>query len=453
MSDVYKVEIAPLTADDTYGSYVDVSDRVPEAGIGKIKKGLDATDYDFGVFIFGDITLNCFNEDGFFNDEQDARSLFQFKRDMAKVRVTFENIVLDSNGDAAFTDTIQFNGLINEEATRLNLAKETIKLKVLSEDSVLRTTKVGAGAVTSGVTFKAALETILNVPRITSILNFSAANINPATNLTIDDGSDFDNNTVKAALNKLMIASNSIFYIDSSNNMIVKDRKETETNPIVNLFGPYDELGRENIIKILAYNTGKHRMFNQIRVNDQTRGNAALQTTFGIRTKTVTFPFMTAALKEIQIADALVSEFSAPKIELKVTVSTTLAKTIDILDRVSISYPYRILAPDDGNFLPVVGTAKIGDALTPLPRFTGSVAIDTNTAFKVIEISHNPKSFESVLHLRQVGTTLSDGVFATEGNCIVGFAVIGECAIAAGDTDTANPSVVGAAVIGGTKVS
>lgn len=284
-------------------------------------------------------------------------------------------------------------------------------------------------------------------------MNFDASNINPDLDETIDVGSVFDNLSTREALNRLLLISNSVMIINDAGDMIVKSRKEDETKSVVNLFGKSDELGRENIVSISDYNTGRHRMFNSLTFNTQTKSNNAIGQQFGERVKKINEPAITDATKEATIAQRLLDEFKAPKIELRLRVSTALANTMEVLDRVSVNYPLRIGKPAPGNFLPVIGVTEIGEANSPLPKQFGARAIPPVIAFKVLRITDFPKTFVSELKLRQIGTELNDGQYNNEGNCIVGFAVIGSCKIADGDTDPFNPSVIGAAKIGETKTA
>jgi len=450
----YKVIIQPLTANNIYGAEIDVTDQVRETGVSKIKQGIDSTDYDFGVFLYDDLTIKVANSNGKFNDAFDSRSIFIAGRDRAKVKIIYRNFDKDTDGFYQETDTITFLGMINEEATRENFASETVNLKVLSRDSVIRNTKVASGAIAAGVTVKSAIETIINTPRITSILTFSAANINPDLNIVLDVGSVYDNESTRTVLTDLLRISNSVMIIDDSDNMIVKSRAEDTTRDILNLFGKSDELGRENIKSISQYNSGLHRMFNSVKVNGVEKSDTAIAAGFGERTKELTFESITDPVKSTDIATRLLNEFKAPKIELLLDVPTEVAKNVELLDRVSVNFPLRVHRPSPGNFLPVIGVATIGDTETPLPAVTGSRAIMPEIAFKVIEIAENPKLFKTTLKLRQKGTGLSDGQFNEAGNCILGFAVIGECILTAGDDDaTFFSSPLGGAIIGKTKLA
>jgi len=448
----YTCFLTPLISDT--GVYAatatDISDRIKEADLGNLKRSIDSGDYDVGVYVYGSINLKVNNEGGLFNDVSDSRSLFTASRNKAKIQFKYNEIDVDG----VTVSTVRFEGLINDEATRANIEKDEIRFKVLSRDSVIRDTKVAGQAVPNGATAKAAIETILNVSDITNVLTFSAANINPDLNFIIDDGSKFDNLTTKKALDKLLLASNSVFVLDSSFNMIVKSRAEDATADVINLFGKYDIHGRENIGKIKGYTTGRHRQFTSVKVNDTEKSNTALVNDFGVRQKEITLDFITSTATETDIANRLLAEFAVPKIEFSVEVPTELVKDADLLDRISLNYPLRVVPFGGNRFFPTIGITKVGETTEPLPDTFGSIAISPNLAFKIISIKESTKKFFTELKLRQVGTTQSDGLYNVEGNAIIGFAVIGEAVIAAGgDGNYWTNATLGAGRVGFTKVA
>lgn len=458
----YRVYFTPLTNSDsnTYGDEIEVTDYVKSAGVGQIRKSIDSSDYDVGVFTFSDLELTAVNLDGKFNDANDTRSMFMDTRDRCKVRVEFVQIesVRDTSGtilSEVETDTVTFRGLINDEATRLDVTKETIRFKVLSRDSVLRTTKVSGGVVGDAMLFSEAIFAILNVPKITSVLTVLEANIDVDLDLEIDDGSYFDDKGVKESLDELLFASNSCLLIDDAGVVTIRSRAADESTDALNLFGKNDLHYRENIIDLTDYNTGKQRMFTSFVVNDRETSNSVFVQAFGFRQKKITLDFMTDTVKIDQIAAALVGEWKAPKIELKVRVATSVARDVQLLDRVSVSYPFRV-KPQPGTFLPVIGVTKIGETDQPLPDIFGAIEIPARLKFKVLEIEDNVEKFTRTLKLRQAGTDLGDGNFDSPGSCaIIELTVIGESTICEeGDPcATWNPSIIGAAQIGCTELS
>lgn len=440
----YKVFFTPRTAMNTYGSAVDVSDYVTMGGTDTILSSIDSADYDVGVFTFGDIQLKVKNIDGRFNTEEDYRSMFKFSRDLCKVDIHFQNVE---------GDLITFHGIVNDEATVIDGETMDIDFRVLSRDSIIRTSNISGGTITAGMTVKSALAAILNVPVVTSVLSFNIANINPDLDITIDDGSVFDNMPMRDGINELLLASNSVMLIDPSGDIIIRNRDpDVGVDPITNLYGPYDIQRRENIISLQEFNTGKQRMFNAFSVNGVEKQNFPLIETFGYRKKEITFAWITGDVKAGQIAQRLLDEFSAPKLEFKVVVPAYVARNTQILDLFSVNYPLR-LRPVPGTFMPIIGVTKIGSSMEPLPQVHGSFSINPNFGFKVIEKVEDPSSFQITLKLRQIGRNLSDGVLNTPNNAIIGFAIVGQARIVEGDSDTWNPSVAGAAKIGFTRIT
>lgn len=444
MSIQYKVYLTPRSSETVYGTEIEITDYVLDTGLSMIRRGIDSTDYDMGAFFYDDLQLKCYNRDGYFNDEQDIRSIFTFSRDKTKIRVVYT----DPNAD-----TIVFRGLLNEEATRLDASRDEIVFRCLSRDSVIRTSRVSGGTITDGVTVKTALIAILNKPEITSVLNFSEANINPANNITIDNGAKLEEKSAREALNQLLVVSNSVLIIDASDNIIVQSRVHNDID-ILYLYGPFDLKRRQNIIDIKNYNNGKQRLFTAFKINDTEELNTGYQQAFGYKQKKITAEFITALATEITIAQALVDEFKVPKVELEVIVQTSVARNVKVLDPVSINHPLRI-DPVAGKFFPIVGQAKIGDSMTPLPYKFGSVSIPEQMGFKVIEIKEDPRSFQTTLKLRQIGTDTGDGFFTADTCARIGLATIGVGTVCGtGDiADGYNPSVVGAAVVGYTEVA
>lgn len=446
----YKVLFTPLATSTEYGSEIDVSDKIDVSGVKNIRRSIDAGDYQVGVYTTDDITIKGYNINGFFNEADDPRSIFPAGRDLCKVRVSFSE--LDDEGEE--TTTIMFRGLINEEATRVKLTNDEIRFRVLANDSVIRNTKVASGLINDGTSFKSALFSILNQTRITQVLTVDSANINPDYDGTVDDGSEFDNETTRDALNDLLLASNSVMIIDSSDNVIIKSRDEDTDKAVFELYGKSDEAGRENIVDITSFNSGRHRMFTSVKINAIERSNSAFEEAFGSRRLSRTFSFLTNDVTERTVADTILDEFKAPKIELGVLVRTAEVKNVDILDRVSVNYPLRVTLPDGAQFLPVTGVTTVNDSDEPLPRQFGSISIPSRVGFKVIEKQERPQSFLTRLKLRQIGKGLDDGVLDGPESCILGFAKIDGCILAAGGDacGTWNPSVVGAALIDCTEI-
>jgi len=441
----YQVLITPLVAKDTYGTTIDVTqdveidDNVKENGVSSINREIDNGDFDIGVFVFDNINLSCFNNDGRFSGINDSRSMFKYSRDKAKITINF------FNGDSNTPDS-SFRGLIDDRATKLNFGKNEIKFKVLSFDSIINRTKVPAASINDLSLVSDAIKTLLQLPDIIAVLNYDESNINVLNDYTIDDGSIFDNQTVKRSLDQLLAVSNSVLIVEKdTDNMIVKSR-DFNSGSVKRLYGHGDLFGRENIIDITKYNNGLQRAFNTIIIGNRSASNAGFIDLYGDNTKEFKFDFITNETTQQEIADNLIEYWKAPKIELVATVKTSEVKTLNFFDLVSIDYPYR-KKPSTGAKLPIYGTAKYGEAV--YPYIFGNLKIRPNVAFKVIGIKEVPKTFLTNIKLRQVGTEIDDGFFGKVGT-FYGTAIYGASPYQE-DPDRIDPntaSVFGAAKYG-----
>jgi hypothetical protein len=399
----YQVLFTVLIDADTYGSTVDVTQDVDITDsirdISSITNEIDNGDYDIGVFTFGAITLTAKNHERKFSPAEDWRSIFPYKRDKTKVHIKF----FDKAGNSVFS----FRGLINDDATRAEITGNDVKFKVLSLDSILRQVQVTGGQVSSGMLFSEAIKSILNVPEITTVINYSASDVNVDLDLAIDDGDYFTDSSSKDALHELLLASNSILYIDKSDNLYVKPR--TESANIFYFYGRHDPYGRENITKISSYNTGVQRAFSSIKINETVKTSAAYVDLYGFRQKEITLSFITNTVTEALIGDNILLQFQSPKEELEIEVRTEDSDSIELLDLVSVSMPYRLSPPEGLEKVSQYGVAQYGT--DKYNRTYGSYRIDPTVKWKVIGITENPKKFTRTLKLRVSGVTFGDGVF------------------------------------------
>jgi len=398
-----RVYMTPLVEDGVYGDTVevtqdvDVSDLIKSGGLGTLKRQIDFGDFDIGVYVFGDITLKCINYDGRFNDSSDWRSMFPYRRDLTKVEIK----IINSDG-VVYS---RFKGLINDDATKQDYGKGEASIRVLSLDSIFRKNNVAGGAISNGFTFQAAIETILNVPAVTSILGFDAADIELGYNGTIDDASVFDQSIIKGALDDLLLASNSILFIDENDDIVVTPRKERDTTHY--FYGNDNVEGRDNILNISNYNNGTQRGFNSIKVNETIRTNDGWAVEYGVREKSFDLSFITTKETEEEIGDALLAEFAVPKPELEIEVASIDAVQVDLMHKVRVDFDYMKRPPPGQELLTLTGTATTGSAVTNYA--TGNIRIRPEQIFKVVGIEERPRQMVTKLKLRQVGNLTSEG--------------------------------------------
>ncbi len=440
----YQVLVTPLVKKNTYGATVDVTkdveieEYIKQKGITSIKREVDNGDFDIGVFVFDSINITCLNINGKFADATDSRSMFKYMRDKAKVAVNF----FDGKSNSP---SISFKGLIDDRATKMNFEKNEVKLKVLSQDSIINRTKVPSGVITNGTLVSRAINVILSLPEITGILNYEEYRISPLNDYVIDDGSYFDGKTIKDALDELLLISNSVLLVDKEDNIHVRSRAHN-SGVIHRFYGEGDVFGRQNIININNYNNGLQRAFNTVKVGDQSQSNLGFIDLYGDNVKALKFDFITDPDTQANIARDLLDYWKAPKIELEVIAKTSEVKELNFFDLVAIDYYYRV-RPYQDNKLPMYGSARYGEAV--YPYVSGNLKISPNMAFKVIGLTEDPATFVTTVKLREIGTKIDDGFFGKVGT-YYGISVYGNDKYQE-DTERVDPnirSVYGAAKYG-----
>jgi|13_taG_2_1085334.scaffolds.fasta_scaffold02680_7 hypothetical protein len=417
----YTILVTPLKTNETYGDQVDITDYVIARKFNKIKQSVDSGSYDIGIYTYADLSLTVANYDGRFNDETESSSMFYFTRDRAKIQVKYTN--------EAGTESVIYNGLINDEATLQDFEKDTVKFRILSQDSIFRKVKVIGGLINDGVTFSAAIKSVLNRPAITAILGYDAGKVSVGYDGIIDDSTPFSQKDSRTVLELLLNASGSVFYIDDAGDMVVSDRTVGSSGAAVyasltdeagavltdeagatlqslesvggsnlELYGAGDPYQRDNIAKINNYNNGLQRTFNTITVNEQTSTDETFVDRYGIGLKSYTFDFITSTATATAIADYYLEQFKVPKAELKVYVKTDISTGVNILDPVTIDYRKRH-KPFNGSKIPLAGSSVAGSEKSPY--VIGGIKIAPNRIWKVIGIEYDTKTFLTALRLRE----------------------------------------------------
>jgi nitrogen regulatory protein PII-like uncharacterized protein len=393
----YKVYLTPLIGDMEYGDEIEISDYVTNSNVGSIKKNTDSDDGVIGEYLLGSWNLTCANFNGEFN-EGDPRSYFKAKRDNSKIRVVYFDSLTD--------ESASFKGIISEEGTN-NTDDDFVKIKVLALESILRKVQVAGGTVEAGQLFSTAIKALLNQTRIKAVLTYDSSEIEVDLDLVIDDEAAFTNVSTWEAIKQLLVASNSVIYID--NETVKVKPRDYKTYETAFFYGPGDTLDRENIIKISNWNNGAHRVFNSVKINETLYTDETSANWFGLSETSFTLGFITDADKELQIATNIVNQFRYPRQEFEMTVPTSLANEVDFFDTIGVSHPIRTkpVSCCNGTMWDVAKYDTPGDFWNV---DFGGTSIDARLAFKIIQRTENPKEFTTTLKLRGRGKTFDDGV-------------------------------------------
>lgn len=364
MSEQYQVFFQPLLNANNYGSVIDVSDYVVSESFSTLERSLDRYDFDVGSYRFNNVKLKLDNSGGKFN-VSGTDTVFDYQRDKTKVEIYF----IDDSG----TSNLIFSGLTNEKGTQGISNNDFVVFSVLSSDSILNRVNVDVGDISNGDTFTTALTAILNKIEITKVLKFDIGYILPSVDYIIDDVTTLGDLTVKECLNRLLFASNSVFYVKNST-MRVSDRLQTDVGKTT-FYGFGDRFGRENIVKLDNYNSGFNSIYNSITINSTNVQDVQSITDNGLRLKNFTLEFITNTATETSIAQSYIAEFKNPKRELTVTYENTDGFGVELLDEIELNL---------------------------LENNYNNIDITSNDRFKIIGITDNPKQYTRILKLREI---------------------------------------------------
>lgn len=391
------------------GTWVDVTKYV--ASVGQFSIDTDSTDYKIGVFRNSNVSLSMNNRNGLFNDVDQANSMFIYTRSQSLVKFTYAKQaegpycgVMTAGEDFLSEEVEFFRGILNDSATSQSIRSDTVSFQVMGLESIFDAVLVPTSGITAGQNISTVIYEILNQSQITNLLTIQLANITPNVDAALDSVDSLQNETVKAALDDLLLISNSVLVV-SNQTVYVKARTPTASVQQT-FYGQASQSGEEDVLDINNYNSGLARLFNQITWNasNNTGATAVAQdnasiTKYGVLTSDLSVDLMTDTTHQTAVATSIVGEFSTKKRELELVTPlnyTTLSRAV--LDRVSIDYPTVFVS--DGFPLPICGAAICGTAI--LPRGIWSFQVDPSVNWKIIKTSIDVKRFEMTFKLREI---------------------------------------------------
>ena len=401
-----RVYIKPFDDTGVYlNDYIEVTDDVNESSFSSIKRELDSTEYNAGVFKFSNLSLKLANETGRYSDVDVFQSIFRFKRTDSQVKITWspnkgELPIAGQHVLEGTEDIVIFEGLLSDEASKMGLRDQNVSFKCLGFESLFNRMAVPFSSLTPGDTFDEIILACLNQAPFNTLGTVSGANINTDTNAITDAVASLENKTVKEALDELLVMANSVLFIENST---VKVGPRTPTVSVqYTFFGQASDLGVENISDIKDYRNGLNRVKNYWTWDGVSNlsQDATSISSFGVRKQEVSSELITNSTKIDTILTALKDEFFDKKIEMMLTTPLNYSRLeLSLLDRVNIDYP-TILISGDGEPLPIWGQSVWGTFVWPIGVW--SLTLSTSTNFKIMGISHNIRNGTITYKLREI---------------------------------------------------
>lgn len=404
----FKFYVKPFNDDGTYQSaWTNISDDVDLGSMGSLKRSLDNTEYDNGIFKNNGLTITLVNPDGRYSDVGSPNSIFKFRRSNSQVKITWEIMHYDTKAGffvcgytQVSTETDIFLGFLNDDALKQEAEDQNLQFKILGRESIFTETETPYSSISTSQTFSQVIYTLLNQTSITAVMTVAQANIVCSTNSVIDTKAPLENTTVLEALRKILEASNSVLYI--KNDIVYVTGRTASASVEYTFYGQGALYGIENIIDISEYRAGLNRLFNYLTWTDATNVSEDASSTalYGIRKKSLKSDLITDSTKRTTILNAIKAEFAFPKIEFTLRCQMdydTIA--LDVLDRVNVDYPNIAIAAE-GSVLPFWDTAIWDSDKFPIEVLP--ITIDASLEFKILSKDIDMQNQEMVFLLREI---------------------------------------------------
>lgn len=403
-----KVEIRPFDINgDLVSDYIDVTNDV--ANIGTISNKIERDDYEIGIFTIDNIKITLRNKDGTYSDVDNTSSLFDFKRDGARLRVQWSNDDVPVFGGAvfganSFIQTLNvFEGVLNARSNTQNIVDQNVSFDVVSYDYLLtQYEKPYYGDLLKHNIEDVVFDWLDSTVGTNgdSIITIDKTNWEFGTGNTYQFADIDEELTLKEALDDVIFKTNSVLYIKDET-LFIKPRRVSETIKYT-FNGPSVVGARENINNIDTIRDGENKIFNSF-VWEETNlisQDITSVNTYGVRQKEVTSNFFTSNTDKQEVLDNLKDEYRNPKKELRVKVPLDVdTADLFLMDSVTIDYPASY-APSVGDGDPYWDKFNWDESFWPISEF--DLIIQTSTEWKIIGIQSDIKNEIVTFNLREI---------------------------------------------------
>lgn len=396
MANNYTVALQPITSIDYiknevfYGSEIDITKYVEANSISLLNREIDRDNNDIGLFSYGSISFRVDNSKGLFNQPYpygDGQTFFLRERSRSIFKLKF----FDKNNSVLTT----FQGISNEQKIKQNLFNDKITFSVRSYDSVFDDNYITGGIITDNINASDAIKNICKLPAVQKVLIYNPSNINVERDILINSSNFFQPLSLKEALNNLLIATNSVLYVNNAGVIIVCSRDVANATVYT--------LGNKDVINIENYNDGTQRLFNQFSIGDGfiARDTASILE-WGLRKKDLSDleNFITDPNNKQALVNWLVEKYKYKKLEFEATFETNTVKNIDLLDRVVLNWTTYTKEPLGQAIYSLWGGGQWGTFKWNAKY--GGLPILGSRVYKVIAISIDTDRLQTTLKLKEV---------------------------------------------------
>lgn len=321
-------------------AWTDLSAYLLDASDVKVSSKMDFDSFGYGEFKTSNIIFTMDNTQGYFENENALYSYFSNTLTRHYTKVRYSAGYYDSNNDRV--DEVVFTGLINEKEINKNFMKGTVQFSALSLNQILYETFTQGGSLGASNYFTDIVAAIAG--QMTTFINYSAGNINPSIDIYIDTPSFYENKPISEVLTYLCQRANSAWYIDSNDNLIVRDRTLNANTPF-QFIGGAGQKYSTNILSIEFYDEGFTKMINTViyKTNQTYQVTSAndILSRYGTMALDFDSEDITNATTIQALSEAIIAEWEMPRRRIILT-TVYMPNILNYFDRCTIEYKPRL---------------------------------------------------------------------------------------------------------------
>lgn len=317
-------------------SWSDMSAYLLDVSSVMVSSKMDFDSFGYGEFKTSSISFSLDNTQGYFENENSLYSFFMNTLTRHYTKVRYSAGYYDENNERI--DEIVFTGLVNEKQINKNFMKGTVEFTALSLNQILYETFTQGGSIGASYYMTDIVQAV--AAQINTFVNYDSNRINPDIDIYIDNPSFYENRPVSEVLTFLCQRSNSAWYIDSDDYLVVRNRALNDNTPF-QFIGGAGQKYSTNILNIEMFDEGFTKMINTVIYKTDVTYQETSANDILSRYGTMALEFdsedITNATMIQNLSEAILAEWETPRRRIVLT-TVYMPNILEYFDRCTIEY-------------------------------------------------------------------------------------------------------------------
>lgn len=357
-----------------------------------IEQKLDWESYGYGEVRSGSAQFELNNLNGDFNAQGELYSFFQDTISRQYTKILYKAGYYDETGQ--IIDESIFEGFLNEKNVRENFEKGTVNITAMSYSQIFTEQSTISGSLIASMTAFQVVELLMQNSEISNVIGYDSSKISFGQNITFDDARKFENTEMREVLTQICQKTNSIWYVDSENDLVVKPRTANANTPHQFTGGALQRFSA-NIISIESYDSGFTKIINEVIYDTgdqkiQIRPDIDNTILNGVQTLNIGGEDLTDETKITQISESIIEEWKRPR--KRVVLSTVYTPNVyEFFDRCIIDYRPEVRQFPDKEILVFNQNDNFNGGLY-ISRYKNRIIFNSTETYLYFGYSHNVRS-------------------------------------------------------------